>query len=214
MFGCIVAGRLVQTNLQQVDVNKYVFELSDAQSINHLVVFLLGTIPFQQGFGATVHLLWPNKEWQLLGVLLNEKPSAIFRLRQNNNAATTTPQVSTPATLGISIEPIDIIQQQVETQGSASMMDTPGDGTQMAIVKPPPTTPNLNQAGQLASKILDNLYNYVTSFVQQDLPLDAIPLSTLSDRGYLPLKAFQTWYENLSRKLGNDPNYLTSDKSG
>ena len=58
----------VQTNLQQVDVNKYVFELTDAQAINHIVVFLLGTIPFQPGFGATVHLLWPNKEWQFLGV--------------------------------------------------------------------------------------------------------------------------------------------------
>jgi hypothetical protein len=57
----------VQTNLQQVDVNKYVFELSDAQLINHIVVFLLGTIPFEPGYAATVHLLWPNKEWQLLG---------------------------------------------------------------------------------------------------------------------------------------------------
>lgn len=57
----------MQTNLQQVDVNKYVFELSDAQNINHIVVFLLGTIPFEPGYAATVHLLWPNKEWQLLG---------------------------------------------------------------------------------------------------------------------------------------------------
>ncbi|KAI8147511.1 hypothetical protein BJV82DRAFT_595776 [Fennellomyces sp. T-0311] len=207
MFGCIVAGRLVQTNLQQVDVNKYIFELSDAQSINHLVVFLLGTIPFQPGFGATVHLLWPNKDWQLLGVLMNEKPSAIFRLRQNNNNNGIQP--STPATLGISIEPIEVIQQQVESTGTSSMMDTSAD-TSTAIVKPPT---NLRQAGNIATKILDNLYNYVNSFVQQDLPMNAIPLSTLTDQGYLPVKAFQTWYENLSRKLGNDPNYLSTDKS-
>lgn len=86
MFGCIAAGRLVnmcilavfytykylfsvqvQTNLQQVDVNQYVFELTNAQTINHIVVFLLGTIPFEPGYAATVHLHWPNKEWQLLG---------------------------------------------------------------------------------------------------------------------------------------------------
>ncbi|KAI9257278.1 hypothetical protein BDA99DRAFT_515990 [Phascolomyces articulosus] len=210
MFGCIVAGRLVQTNLQQVDVNKYVFELSDAQAINHIVVFLLGTVPFQQGYGATVHLLWPNKEWQFLGVLLNEKPSAIFRLRQTNNNNSNNMQGSVPATLGISIEPLEIVQQQMESAGATSMMDTTGADAAMAVIKPPT---NLNQAGQLASKILDNLYNYVNSFVQQDLPLNAIPLSTLTDQGYLPVKAFQTWYENLSRKLSNDPNYLNSDKS-
>ena len=120
-------------------------------------------------------------------------------------------QTSTPATLGISIEPIEVIQQQMESAGANSMMDTTGSGDSvMAIIKPPT---NLNQAGQLASKILDNLYNYVTSFVQQDLPMNAIPLATVTDRGYLPVKAFQTWYENLSRKLGNDPNYLDSDKS-
>jgi hypothetical protein len=48
-------------------VNQYVFELTNAQTINHIVVFLLGTIPFEPGYAATVHLHWPNKEWQLLG---------------------------------------------------------------------------------------------------------------------------------------------------
>jgi hypothetical protein len=70
MFGCIVAGRLIQTNIQQVDVNKYIFELPDAATINHIVVFLLGTIPFDPGYAATVHFLWPGGEngWKLLGM--------------------------------------------------------------------------------------------------------------------------------------------------
>ncbi|KAI7883191.1 DUF775-domain-containing protein [Lichtheimia hyalospora FSU 10163] len=209
MFGCIVAGRLVQTNLQQVDANKYVFELSDAQSINHIVVFLLGTVPFEQGYGATVHLLWPNKEWQLLGALYNEKPSAIFRLKQsNNNNNNTIPMPSTTATLGISIDPIPAVQQQVEALKGDMAMDTGSES--MAIVKPPV---NMSQAGFLAAKILENLYNYVNSFVQPNLPLNAISLGNLTDNGYLPVKAFQTWYDNLSRKLSNDPNYLSSDKS-
>ncbi|KAI9318507.1 hypothetical protein BX666DRAFT_2025958 [Dichotomocladium elegans] len=209
MFGCIVAGRLVQTNLQQVDTNKYVFELSDAHSINHIVVFLLGTIPFQPGFGATVHLLWPNKEWQLLGALFNEKPSAIFRLRQKNN--TNIPMTPTSATLGISIDPINIVQEQLDALNGNNAMDITADST--ALVKPGLPAINLNQAGQLAAKILENLYNYTTSFVQTDLPLNAIPLSTLTDKGYLPLKAFQTWYDNLSRKLSNDPSYLSYEKA-
>ena len=58
MFGCIVAGRLVQTNMQQVDASKYLFELTDPSSINHLVVFLTGLQAFPPGYAATVHFLW------------------------------------------------------------------------------------------------------------------------------------------------------------
>jgi hypothetical protein len=28
-------------------------------------------MPFQQGSAATVHLLWPNKSWQLLGMYVS-----------------------------------------------------------------------------------------------------------------------------------------------
>lgn len=45
MFGCCVAGRLLQTNLQQVDETHALIELPAASSINHLCVFLLGTGP-------------------------------------------------------------------------------------------------------------------------------------------------------------------------
>ena len=43
MFGCVVAGRLLQTNLQQVDETHALFELPNASTINHISVFLLGT---------------------------------------------------------------------------------------------------------------------------------------------------------------------------
>jgi hypothetical protein len=43
MFGCCVAGRLLQTNLVQVDETHASFELPNASSINHVCVFLLGT---------------------------------------------------------------------------------------------------------------------------------------------------------------------------
>ncbi|GAA5817649.1 hypothetical protein MFLAVUS_011200 [Mucor flavus] len=196
MFGCIAAGRLVQTNLQQVDVNKYVFELADAQNINHIVVFLLGTIPFESGFAATVHLLWPNKEWQLLGGLSNEKPSAIFRLKTKESSIHN-PMVSTSATLGISIEPLSVVQQELSTINQPS--------SSSALVKP---GMNVTQVGEMAGRILENLYNYVTSFTVQNVPVNGIPLGHLAENGYLPLKTFQTWYENLSRKLASNPHYL------
>ena len=87
MFGCVVAGRLLQTDLQQVDETHALFELPNASSINHLCVFLLGTgaakirellvtvyssltqlVPFPEGYGATVHFYWPGKGFQLLGM--------------------------------------------------------------------------------------------------------------------------------------------------
>ncbi|KAL7320555.1 hypothetical protein PS15m_000433 [Mucor circinelloides] len=201
MFGCIAAGRLVQTNLQQVDVNKYVFELADAQAINHITVFLLGTIPFEPGFAATVHLLWPNKDWQLLGGLSNEKPSAIFRIKTKESAISNM-QMSTSATLGISIEPIQVVEQELATINQPL--------TSSALVKP---GVNVSQVGQMAGRVLENLYHYCTSFATHNLPPNAIPLGQLTEDGYLPLKTFQTWYENLSRKLASNPNYLIEDKS-
>lgn len=84
MFGCIVAGRLVQTNLRQVDSTKWVFDLPEAHSINHIVVFLTGETPFPPGFAATVHFHWPSTynlgaaSWQCLGMLSNEKVKLCF----------------------------------------------------------------------------------------------------------------------------------------
>lgn len=197
------------------------FELENAQNINHIVVFLLGTIPFEPGYAATVHLLWPNKDWQLLGgqvekipltyytVILkfrhfnrlsNEKASAIFRLKAKESSVNN-PQISTSATLGISIEPIAVVQQELSTiqQPSSSALVKPGL--------------NVSQVGLMAERVLENLYNYVTSFTVQNVPINAIPIGQLTENGYLPLKTFQTWYENLSRKLAVNPNYLDEGKT-
>ncbi|KAH8551678.1 hypothetical protein BGW37DRAFT_556928 [Umbelopsis sp. PMI_123] len=207
MFGCIVAGRLVQTNLQQVDVNKWVFELSDANNINHITVFLLGTIPFDPGYGATVHILWPGKDWKLLGCLTNEKPSCIFRVKnvansgKTNNPQPADQQPMVTATLGISIEPLNVIQSQLATL-------PPGGDTNQSSALIKPGVSNLSDAGFIASRILEHLYNYVTSFATNNLPMGAIPLAAVADNGYLPMKAFQTWYENLGKKITNNPNYL------
>jgi hypothetical protein len=87
MFGCCVAGRLLQTNLQQVDDTHALFELPAASTINHVCIFLLGTsksslhlidvcsayglqVPFPVGYGATVHFYWPGRGSQLLGMLV------------------------------------------------------------------------------------------------------------------------------------------------
>ncbi|KAG8215982.1 DUF775-domain-containing protein [Butyriboletus roseoflavus] len=129
MFGCCVAGRFLQTNLQQVDETHALFEIPAAEKVNHVCVFLLGTVPFPEGYGATVHFFWPGKGSQVLGMLSNEKPSAIFRLRSTfsslsnpasgmstpsaftSAASTTTGDVT--AILGFAVEPLEAVAAQI-----------------------------------------------------------------------------------------------------
>ncbi|KAJ1978388.1 hypothetical protein H4R33_005985 [Dimargaris cristalligena] len=192
MFGCIVAGRLVQTNLQQVDVNKYVFELADPATVNHIVVFLLGTIPFETGFAATVHFQWPgggSQPWQMLGMLSNQKPSAVFRVRNHSSNSTNgghpapaddsmmmtndtthstsspTAPTSVPAILGISIEP----QSSVEAQYAQIHPPAASASSTNAVVawhQPPP--PGKVTTATVVKKVMENLYNFVTSFVASE----------------------------------------------
>lgn len=46
-----------------------IFSIEDAQSINHISVFMTGQQPFPEGYAATVHFLWPGEgmDWRLLG---------------------------------------------------------------------------------------------------------------------------------------------------
>lgn len=64
--------------------DKFVFDLPDYESINHVVVFMLGTVPFPEGMGGSVYFCYPDETgvavWQLLGFVTNEKPSAIFKI--------------------------------------------------------------------------------------------------------------------------------------
>jgi hypothetical protein len=102
--------------------------------------------------------------------------------------------------LGISIEPIEAVQQELATLN-----------TGLSLVKP--GSVNVTQVGQMAGRILENLYNYVASFTVQNIPVNSIPVGQLTENGYLSMKSFQTWYENLSRKLASNPNYLNEEKS-
>jgi len=97
MFGLIVSGRLVSTSWEQASPTNVVAEIQDADSVNHVVIFLTGAIPFPEGMGGSVYFCWPqpdgaNQVWQLLGVISNTKPSAIFRIgRLKKNAGDENP---------------------------------------------------------------------------------------------------------------------------
>ncbi|KAJ2457435.1 hypothetical protein GGF42_002680 [Coemansia sp. RSA 2424] len=194
MFGCIVAGRLVQTNLQQVDVNKYVFELPDAHNINHIVVFLLGTIPFEAGYAATVHLLWPNRSWQMLGALSNDKPSAIFRLKATIAPEEAASMPGVNAELGISIEPIQAVEQQLQ-----QMRQQPGASNALVVAQQG-QPPSMQAAQQFAERTLQSLFDFAMSFATRpDASMGGLGSGAAVQ--VLPVKAFEDWYNSFLRKV-------------
>ncbi|TBU41389.1 DUF775-domain-containing protein [Dichomitus squalens] len=192
MFGCLVAGRPLQTNLQQIDDTHAIFELPAAGSINHICVFLLGTVPFPDGYGATVHFFWPGKGFQLLGMLSNEKPSAIFRLRGTYSAQSTTAHAvftgaapdtsptSVTAVLGLSVEPLPQIAQEVAALPSAVARTTNSPAADATL---------------MAERIVKNLFNFVTSFLGG--------AGAMGPEVMIPLGMVAKWYENFLTKVRN-----------
>ncbi|WVO12418.1 hypothetical protein L204_100017 [Cryptococcus depauperatus] len=192
MFGAIVAGRLVQTNLQQIDDTHFVFPLENPYDINHLTVFLLGTIPFPEGFGASVHFSWPGREYIPLGVLTNNKPSAIFRVRSHLPPNVTIGQPSPPAQLGIEVAPLT----QLEVMQAELNANSKEAGKE--LVKGV-------DVGKVAEKVVRHLFNFLHSFGGE---------GQLTPDTQIPLSFFQQWYTNFTRKIENDKGAGFLDREG
>lgn len=141
-----------------------------------------------------MYFSWPDEHakpnWQLLGVLTNNKPSAIFKLsnlkqhfdtsNQPLNAFSQFPSITVNAQIGISIEPAVNAEMQVTSLDS---------------------TQNLSSFVEFTQKMVQNLFNYVSSYAVEAGP-QQIPM--------VPLLSIQKWYENFERKLSLNPNFWKS----
>lgn len=192
MFGVVVAGRLVQTDYKQVTANQFLFNIVDADSINHVVVFLTGQTPFPEGFGGAVYFAWPSvmgQNWILLGHITNIKPSAIFKVSKLkstdsslNPFQTMANQPTDIAQIGISVDPLAELSQQMPATSAA--------------------VSNLEPFVEFSKKMVENLFNFVSSFSSQ-LPLS--PTET-----YIPSSVLHKWYDNFIRKMQQDPYFWRS----
>lgn len=111
----------------QIGETQFVMNIPDADSINHILVFL--TNPLPMGMASSVYFSWPDPNaapnWLLLGFVTNTKPSALFKiskLKKLNDldpAQTSvfgTQPISHNAQIGLSIEPeVAVIQQTPAT---------------------------------------------------------------------------------------------------
>ncbi|KAI9537813.1 hypothetical protein NQZ68_022475 [Dissostichus eleginoides] len=197
MFGCLVAGRLVQTDAVQVASDKFVFNLPDYEKVNHVVVFMLGTVPFPAGIGGAVHFSFPDPSgggavWQLLGFITNEKPSAIFKIcglkagKGGENPfgmmASSSRLSPSVAQVGVSVEALDQLAQQIPVSSAAvSTVDSFLHFTQ---------------------KMLDSLYNFASSFAVTQAQMTPNPSET-----FIPSSCVLKWYENFQRRMSQNPNF-------
>ena len=122
--------------------------------------------------------------------LSNEKPSAIFRLRGNFASQTTSSQAAffnpaqpttgegVTAVLGISIEPLPQIFEQVNALPSA--MPKPALGP--------------SDGAALAEKIVKHLFNYISGFVSGSG-------TSLSPDNMVPMYLIVRWYESFLSKI-------------
>jgi len=193
MFGLLVSGRLVRTDFERLEETKFMININSAESVNYICVFLTGLIPFPEGTVGSIYFSWPDEHarpnWQLLGILSNNKPSAIFKLSnlkqhfdtssQPLNAFSQFPSVTINAQIGISIEAAVTAESQVTS-----------------IVEP---TQNVSSFVEFTQSMVQNLFNYVSSYAIED---GSTPM--------VPLLSIQKWYENFQRKLNLNPNFWKS----
>ncbi|CAL8273862.1 unnamed protein product [Merluccius merluccius] len=205
MFGCLVAGRLVQTDAVRVAEDKFVFSLVDYETVNHVVVFMLGTEPFPAGTGGAVYFSFPDaaaggqEVWQLLGFITNDKPSAIFKISglkagdgggDGRGAAhpfggMSASRAAAVAQVGVSVEALDQLAQQ-----------TPVCGSSVSTVDP---------LVRFTQKMLDSLYNFACSFSVTQAQMRPSPGET-----FIPASCILRWYENFQRRLAHNPNFWKS----
>ncbi|XP_017881500.1 protein OPI10 homolog [Ceratina calcarata] len=193
MLGIIVSGRLVQTDFQQIGENQFLITVPDADNINHIVLFLTGTIPFPDGTGGAVYFSWPDPtappNWQFLGYISNAKPSAIFKistLKKNHEFENSNlgifgvGKISHVAQIGVSVDPIAAIEQQAATLAAT----------------------NTNSFLEFVQKMLTSFLNYVSSFSVTQAQMTPNPTEN-----FVPLSTIQGWYETFERRLQQNPNF-------
>ncbi|CAD5124545.1 unnamed protein product [Dimorphilus gyrociliatus] len=194
MFGVIVPGKMVQTELVQISENQIVCNIPDHENVHHIVVFLTGQTPIPDNYGAAIYLSWPGsgseQSWTLLGHVTNEKPSAMFKIsgvkpKESGNGMNSVAMSSTCAQLGIAIESAAEIYNQ-----------TPASNT---------VPSNLANFQEFSFKMCENLFNYISSF-----SIKREQIHFAASETFVPMSALQGWYKNFLRKIDNDPNFWKS----
>lgn len=221
MFGCVVAGRIIQTNLQQVDDTHAYFELPNASSINHVCVFLLGTgIPISNPFvppDARVSQFHSQMATPLLSTssgpekdfnssacpsLLSSRspnPYLSFRLSNEKPSAIFRLRGTFTASNSSSSHFSTLGQQLISSQDVTAILGLAIEplvqiqqAMPNAVVKAAAPDPTKDLVA-LAERIVKHLFNYINSFVGDSF----VPGADIA----IPMSVLAKWYDNFLTKL-------------
>lgn len=142
--------------------------------ISFFFLFFKSALP--DGFGAAVFYSWPpHDDWQYLGVLTNEKPSAIFKLLRRGFPGMFNEQgelVSVPCVLGFSLESTADIADIVQANEVEHSLAT-----------------SVQSSVEFAEKLLISFHNFASSFAKE------IPQTT---EKIIPLSVLANWCKKLN----------------
>lgn len=200
MFGLLAPGRHVTTQIIQTGESVFLMQVENTASINHLCIFLTGTMPFTEGLGGSIHIGWPPNDgtepaWEYLGYISNEKPSALFRIHRRQETNTSQhlnfggmgannifqTMYSENAIIAISVEQLTQILAKVPSSSSQPI--------------------TLDFQTLFTQKIIDSFKNYALSFAIS--PFNIKP--TMED--FIPAKAIDGWYHKFQKQLQEDPDF-------
>jgi hypothetical protein len=209
--GVIISGRPVLTDAASVvSQTQFAFQIPSQPSFAHIVVFLLPGIALPDNTAAAVYAQLPGAtQFTLLGAIANEKPSAIFKIREKAGGPAggglgdeevmvdEGTQSGAMLALGISIEPAQQVaaaleQQKAQNAGAAAASSTTGN--EMVLRGQNAVTTKV-----LAQRIIKNCYDFLTSWGSGDT---------------VPLKAFQAWWTKFENKIERDPGFLERSDGG
>nr|CAD2197122.1 unnamed protein product [Meloidogyne enterolobii] len=207
VFGLIIAGRMVQTDFTALKEMEYMIEIQDAESINHLVIFLTGLSPLPVNYGGSIYMSWTpidggERQWNYLGFISNEKPSALFKIGQltkhtqqqnpqnfsfnasNMNTNIFNNSAVHSALIGVKVEPMIEILRRNENETTS-------------------TSEQLSSLALFPEKMLRNFVNFMHSFaVSFPKP------NTTQYEEYVPAKSVTEWYTNFKRRLECKSEFL------
>ena len=197
----------VQTDFGQVENNKFLITIPEADNINHLVVFMTGSCPLPDGTAGAVYFSFPDPlappTWYYLGYISNQKPSAIFKITKLKQMATNgnmgdggmgfgliQPIISHVAQIGISVEPQNTVLQLTSADPSVNVT---GSGSQ------------LSKFEEFTNKAAENLFNYCSSFANNAMYFASN--GAMSNQQFVPLITINEWYQRFMRNLKQNPNF-------
>lgn len=141
-----------------------------------------------------------------MGHISNQKPSAIFKisqLKKLHELESPSPSVfgsmpiSHSAQIGVSIEFESNLVQQTSAVVRVAEVSLNHFSSPESLLQP--SAPVYYQFGQ---KMLQNFYNFVSSFAVTQSQMTSNPSET-----FVPLSTLTTWFQNFERRLEQNPNF-------